>query len=138
MVDAVRTTIENGARQGVSQTRITLSPASLGGLQIHLTNTPNGLVARIVAEHSDAARTLLQGSDDLRRSLQAGGVTLVRLDIESSDQRGAASSDPRANPDGSGSRQPGGADRDVESADGATDSHLLTNAPAGSLVDVLA
>jgi flagellar hook-length control protein FliK len=138
MVDTVRTTIENGARQGISQARIALSPASLGGLQIHLTQTSDGLVARIVAEHSDAARTLQQGSDDLRRSLQAGGVTLVGLDIESSDERGAASSDPRANPDESGSRQPGGADQDVESADGPTDSHLLTTAPAGSLVNVLA
>jgi hypothetical protein len=66
-------------------------------------------------------------------------LTLVRLDIESSGQHGAASSDPRANPDGSGSRQPGGAERDVESADGVTDSQLLnTAASAGSLVDVLA
>jgi flagellar hook-length control protein FliK len=139
MVETVSTTIENGARQGISQARISLSPASLGGLQIHLTQTADGLVARIVADHSGAAATLRQGSDDLRRSLQAGGLKLVRLDIESSEQRGAASSDPRADSGGSGSRQSRGADPDVESADGVTNPQVQTIArPAGSLVNVLA
>jgi len=137
MVETVRTTIEIGARQGTPQMRIALSPASLGGLQIHLTETPNGIVARIVAEHSAAATTLQQGSDDLRRSLQSGGLTLLSLDIESSDQRGAASSDP--NIGGSGSRQSDDAEPDVASADGVTDLQPLTTAPpAGSLVNVLA
>jgi flagellar hook-length control protein FliK len=139
MVETVRTTIEVGARQGTSQMRIALSPASLGGLQIHLTETSNGLVARIVAEHSAAATTLQQASDDLRRSLQSGGLTLLRLDIESSDQRGAANADPRSNYGGSGSRQPDDADLDGASPDGVTSPQPLTTAPpAGSLVNVLA
>ena len=139
MVETVRTTIEVAARQGIPQMRIALSPASLGGLQIHLTETSNGLVARIVAEHSAAATTLQQASDDLRQSLQSGGLTLLRLDIESSDQRGAANSDLWANSGGSGSRQPDGADPDGASADGSSDPQLPTTAPrAGSLVNVLA
>jgi flagellar hook-length control protein FliK len=139
MVETVRTIIEIGARQGTGQMRIALSPASLGGLQIHLTETPNGLVARIVAEHSAAATTLQQASDDLRRSLESGGLTLLRLDIESSDQHGAANSDLWANSGGSRSRQPDGPDRDDASADPSADAQPLTTAPpAGSLVNVLA
>ena len=87
--ETVRTTIAMAARQGSSSARIQLSPASLGGLQIHLQRTADGLVARVIAEHPEAAQTLAQNGDDLRRSLQQSGMTLLRLDIGSSDRRDA-------------------------------------------------
>jgi flagellar hook-length control protein FliK len=85
--ETVRATIAMAARQGSSSARIQLSPASLGGIQIHLQRTSDGLVARVIAEHPEAAQTLAQNGDDLRRSLQQSGMTLLRLDIESSDRR---------------------------------------------------
>ena len=87
--EAVRSTIELAARQGVTQARIQLSPASLGGVQIHLQHTADGLVARVIADHPEAAQTLAQNGAELRRQLQAGGTTLLRLDIGSSDPRDA-------------------------------------------------
>ena len=61
--------------------------ASLGTIQIHLQRTSDGIVARVVTEHAEAAQTLAQNGDDLRRSLQQNGTHLLRLDIESSDQQ---------------------------------------------------
>jgi flagellar hook-length control protein FliK len=69
--------------------RIELSPESLGAIQIHLQHTPDGLVARVVTEHPEAAQTLSQGGDDLKRQLQQNGTVLLRLEIESSGQQGA-------------------------------------------------
>jgi hypothetical protein len=138
--ETVRTTIAMAARQGSSSARIQLSPASLGGLQIHLQRTADGLVARVIAEHPEAAQTLAQNGDDLRRSLQQSGMTLLRLDIESSDRRDpSAHQDPGAGGAGTGPRV--GADDDL-TLDGVTDStstqisaHDLSNS---ALVNVLA
>jgi flagellar hook-length control protein FliK len=138
--ETVRTTIAMAARQGSSSARIQLSPASLGGLQIHLQRTADGLVARVIAEHPEAAQTLAQNGDDLRRSLQQSGMTLLRLDIESSDRRDpSAHQDPGA--DGAGAGPRAGAD-DALALDGVTDSastqisaHDLSNS---ALVNVLA
>ena len=90
-VETVKTTIELGARQGFSQAKIQLAPANLGQITIHLQKTSDGIVAKVVADHSAAAQTMQQGGDDLRRSLQNSGLHLLRLDIETrGDQRGSA------------------------------------------------
>ena len=65
-------------------------------MQIHLQHTADGIVARVIADHAAAAQTLAQNGDDLRRSLQSHGVTLLRLDIESSDDRATAGAEDRA------------------------------------------
>jgi flagellar hook-length control protein FliK len=83
----VADTISMGTRDGISLARIQLSPESLGTISIRLQQTSDGLIAHVVAEHPEAARMLAQNGDDLRRSLQQNGTTLLRLDIESSDQR---------------------------------------------------
>ena len=108
-VQAVRAAIELATRQRISQASIQLSPASLGGLRIQLRQTSQGLVARIVAEHPDAAQTLAQGGEDLRRSLQQAGIPVARLDIETSDRPGtqgagsqSGSGDSRQHRDGGG------------------------------------
>jgi flagellar hook-length control protein FliK len=79
------------SKQGLTQARITLSPASLGEIRISLSQTSSGLVARVVADHPEAVRTLLENGGELRRSLEANGTTLLRLDISASDQPGAQS-----------------------------------------------
>ena len=134
-IETVRTTVEMAARQGVSQARIQLSPPTLGGIRISLSQTSDGLVARVVAEHGAAAQTLQQGSGELRRSLESAGLPLLRLDIESSDQRGAGAQDPNQAGDGADPTD----EANVEEQDGAT----LNEATAvelsnGAIVNVLA
>ena len=85
--EKVSNTIAMGARDGMSVARIELSPENLGAIQIHLQHTPDGIVARVVTEHPEAAQTLSQGGDDLKRQLQQNGTALLRLDIESSGQQ---------------------------------------------------
>jgi flagellar hook-length control protein FliK len=141
--ETVRTTIAMAARQGSSSARIQLSPASLGGLQIHLQRTADGLVARVIAEHPEAAQTLAQNGDDLRRSLQQSGMTLLRLDIESSDRRDA-SAQPQPGAGGSASRAGtgtgnGNGDGTLDAVTDATSLQISVNDLSGSaLVNVLA
>ncbi len=118
--ETVRTTIAMAARQGSSSARIQLSPASLGGLQIHLQRTADGIVARVIADHPEAAQTLAQHGDELRRSLAQAGTTLLALDIESSDRRDtAARQQPGAGE--SSARGSGPAGEDDGTVDGVTE-----------------
>jgi flagellar hook-length control protein FliK len=139
--EKVSDTIAMGARDGISMARIELSPESLGAIQIHLQHTPDGLVARVVTEHPEAAQTLSQGSDDLKRQLQQNGATLLRLDIESSGQQrsgrdGQAGS--TSGPDDNDPARPGtgSADEDAD-AQTAADTPLQTLS-GSALVNVLA
>ncbi len=136
----MRTTIAMAARQGSSTARIQLSPESLGGIQIHLQKTPDGIVARVVAEHAAAAQTLAQNGDDLRRSLESHGMTLLRLDIESGDRRDPSAQGQAGS--GSGSRFTGeGSDGDASTpaAPDATVTHISAHDLSDTaLVNVLA
>jgi flagellar hook-length control protein FliK len=86
-IDSLHTTITLLSRQGVSQARIQLAPASLGSIQIQLQRTEAGLVAKVVADRAETAHVLQQNSGELRRSLEATGQPLLRLDISASGQR---------------------------------------------------
>ena len=94
--EKVSNAIAMGTRGGVSVARIELSPQSLGAIQIHLQHTSDGLIARVVTDHPEAAQTLSQGGDELKRQLQQNGTVLLRLDIESSGHQGSGS---RSRPD---------------------------------------
>jgi flagellar hook-length control protein FliK len=124
--------------------RIELSPESLGAIQIHLQHTPDGLVARVVTEHPEAAQTLSQGSDDLKRQLQQNGTTLLRLDIESSGQQGAGRDGQAGSASGSDDTDQarsgtGSADDDTAEAVGAGSADTPLHIFSGSaLVNVLA
>ena len=135
-IETVRMTIEMAAGRGYSQARIELSPPELGAIRIHLHQTADGLIARVVAEHAGAAQTLQQGGSDLRRSLEQAGLPLLRLDIEASGQQGAQARDPQA--PAATSANAG----EAEDQDGATpdDSGARTQVqlPGGAIVDVLA
>jgi flagellar hook-length control protein FliK len=139
-VDAVRATFTAANQAGISSARISLSPASLGGIKISLSQTPDGLVARVVTDHPDAAQTLQQNAGDLKRSLEASGMSLLRLDIGSSGQQNLGSF--------SGSKGDGssaGAQVSGEQSDGGEEDAASTNSTeltielsSGSLVNVLA
>ena len=86
-VDAVKATFTAANQACVSSARISLSPESLGGIRISLSQTPEGLIARVTADHPEAAQTLQQNAGDLKRSLEQSGMSLLRLDIGSSGAR---------------------------------------------------
>ncbi|HLI58307.1 MAG TPA: flagellar hook-length control protein FliK [Solirubrobacteraceae bacterium] len=99
--DAVEATITMAARgAGITQARIELSPESLGDIQIHLQHTADGLVARVITAHPEAAQTLQASSDELRRSLEQSGAALLSLDISTS---GRGDGEPAADRNGSSS-----------------------------------
>lgn len=80
-IESLQATIELAARQGISQARIALHPQELGAIRIHLTQTSDGLVARVTAETPAAAQALAAGHTELRNSLGTIGLNLARLHI---------------------------------------------------------
>jgi flagellar hook-length control protein FliK len=114
-----------------------LHPAELGGVEIHLRHTQAGLVAHVVADHTAAAHVLREAGAELRRSLEAQGIDLLRLDIgtaQGDDRRslgnegtaggGAGRSNHRAAPDA------------VAAEEQVTETSIRL--PSGALIDVLA
>jgi flagellar hook-length control protein FliK len=133
--EAVEATITMAAKTGgVTQARIELSPDSLGDIQIHLQHTADGIVARVITAHPEAAQTLRAGSDDLKRSLEQNGTTLLRLDISTSG-RGDRNSGAEQN----GSSSTGAvAGEDEESTTGPTSTERVADLTGSALVNVLA
>jgi flagellar hook-length control protein FliK len=139
-VDAVKASFTAANQAGISTARITLSPESLGGIRISLSQTPDGLVARVATDHPEAAMTLQQSAGDLKRSLEESGMSLLRLDIGSSGQQsqssfaGSAGDGSQAGPGSSATHRMGGVEDDVAS----TPTELTVELAKGSLVNVLA
>ncbi|MDR9372898.1 flagellar hook-length control protein FliK, partial [Conexibacter sp. JD483] len=141
-VETVRLAMRASAERGVTHARISLSPAELGGIEIHLRHTADGLVAKVIADTTGAAQLLQQSADDLRRDLQQQGLNLLQLDIGASGEQA-----------GEAGAQHGFGDLDGSATarrDAAPEDELLTVAtdapatarslqlPNGALVDVLA
>jgi Flagellar hook-length control protein FliK len=139
MIESIGATIELAARQGAAQARIALHPQDLGHISIRLSQTGNGLLARVNADTPAAAQALADGRAELHQTLSSLGVTLLRLDIGSFTQSGAGEREQSAGGQG-GSSASGEADGSEET-DGAQ-APVQTTAPAGigagELVDVLA
>jgi flagellar hook-length control protein FliK len=157
-IESLHGTIQLAARQGLTQARISLQPEELGEIRINLTQTTQGLLARVTAESPAAAQALAAAHAQLRQSLSSLGINLTRLDIghhELSAQSGGTG--PKGNGQGgaaSGGESSGGrpnrADRSPTIAaptDPGTEADSLgveelapgTTAPSnGTLIDVLA
>ena len=138
-IETVRLALRASAERGVSHARIELHPRELGGIEIHLRQTADGLVARVVAEHAGAAQLLQHAGAELRRSLETQGLTLLRLDLGASGEQ-----DRRAPGEQHGFGDPSGRDADAEDAASVEDTLAAPTAqttltlPNGALVDVLA
>jgi flagellar hook-length control protein FliK len=139
-VETVRLTIGVSAQRGVTRARIALRPEELGGVEVHLRHTAEGLSARVVAEAPEAARLLSQAAGELRRTLEQQGLNLVRIEVGTAGSdaagtgTGAAGSDQRDGRRGPSSQagDPAGAETDLPIAD------RTIELPNGALVDVLA
>lgn len=146
-VETVRLALRAAADRGVTHARISLTPRELGSIEVHLRQTADGLVARVVAEHATAAQLLHDAGGELRRQLESQGLNLLRLDIGASGEQGGRAADRQAlanafaDGDGSG-RNSSGSDADpLAPLDGTPDQTSTTTTlalPNGALVDVLA
>jgi flagellar hook-length control protein FliK len=144
MIDSIRATVEIAARQGMTQARIALQPEDLGHISIRLSQTSEGLLARVSAETPAAAQALMAGRSELHQSLSSLGVSLLRLDISSFGQSQTGERDGSfAGEDGDsgasggsrGAEQVEGAAPLGEGEEGAAVSATISG---GELVDVLA
>jgi flagellar hook-length control protein FliK len=143
MIESIHATIELAARQGVSQARIALQPAELGEIRIHLTQTGDGLLARVTAETPAAAEALAGVRSELHQSLSSLGTSLLRLDINSFAQPEGRQGQGAGDASGSGSTRPGATTGPEGSIDQLQATEAADATPAagpalGELVDVLA
>jgi flagellar hook-length control protein FliK len=138
-VETVHAVIRMAQQNGITQARVQLHPEELGSIDIHLRSTSEGLVARVMADASQAANVLRHAGDELKRMLEGQGLNLARLDV------GTAPQDQRRSGFGPGD-QPGGrrngqgAPNGIE-LDGSVDTtteETTIRLPNGVLVDVLA
>ena len=145
-VETVRLALSAAADRGVTHARISLNPRELGSIEVHLRQTSDGLVARVVAQHAGAAQLLQNAGGDLRRALESQGLNLLSLDIGASGEQSGGPDDRQALANGAGgdaSGARGGQDASADplsaldpTADQTTTTTLaLSN---GALVDVLA
>ncbi len=150
-IESLHGTIQLAARQGLSQARISLQPEELGEIRINLTQTAQGLLARVTAESPAAAQALAAAHAQLRQSLSSLGINLTRLDIGHHDPSAqSGSTDPKSNGQGSAARgegssgsRPGRSTAIASPTDPETDPlaeepATSTTAPStGALIDVL-
>ncbi len=153
-IETLHGTIQLAARQGLSQARIALEPEGLGEIRINLTQTSQGLLARVSAETPIAAQALAAAHAELRQSLSSLGLNLARLSIGAHSHSAAHGGDTalggdRGGDGGSGDTFSRGA-RGGQSAastpptnpapeiEAEEDAHPGTAPSRGTLLDVLA
>jgi hypothetical protein len=126
-------------RDGSTQARITLEPAELGRVEIHLRYQAGGVAATLLADGTEAAQALVAAAGELRRSLEAQGVAVLALDVRAQQDERRSENTP-ADPD----EVTGGRAVDTVSGDGvrerALDEALAspTRSRLGTELDVLA
>ncbi len=139
VIDSVRASIEIASRQGIARARIALEPEALGQIRIHLTQTREGILARVSADTPEAARALMAGHSDLAESLRSLGTSLLSLDIGSFSHQQAGEQGTGAAGSGDGSTR--AADEGESQTNNQTGTAEGTAAspasPRGALVDVL-
>jgi flagellar hook-length control protein FliK len=82
-IETIHATVALASRQGAAQAQISLEPAELGAVKIHLTQTSEGLIARVSAQTAAGAEAIASGRSELHSTLSSLGVSLLRLDIGS-------------------------------------------------------
>lgn len=80
-IETIHATVALATRQGAAQAQISLEPAELGALRIHLTQTNEGLLARVSAETAAGAQAIASGQSELHSTLSSLGISLLRLDV---------------------------------------------------------
>lgn len=78
-IETINATVALANRQGSAQATIMLAPAELGALRIHLSQTGEGLTARVSAATAAGAQAIASGHRELHSMLSSLGISL-RLD----------------------------------------------------------
>src|SRR5262249_18446199 len=79
---AVQTAVRVAARDGRTTASVELHPAELGRVEIRLHyDADGGVTAHVTADNRAAASALQAQAPDLRRSLEAQGLTVLGLDV---------------------------------------------------------
>ena len=139
MIESIHATIQLAAGQGASQARISLEPAELGEIRIHLTQTGDGLLARVTADTPAAAQALAAGRGELHEALSSLGTTLLRLDIGSSGLPEGRAERQAPTPQRSSRRSATTDDEEsIDAAQAPVPSGTGPTQALGELVDVLA
>ncbi|PTL59169.1 flagellar hook-length control protein FliK [Paraconexibacter algicola] len=145
-VDRMIDLVHVATARGVARARLQLHPQELGGIEVRLRQSVDGLVAQITAQNGDAVQAVAQAGAELRRSLEERGLQLASLDIRLAAD-GDAGSPWQQHAQARGREDaPGRAATTAAIADALadTDPDLVTDpapsaaAPAGALVDVVA
>jgi len=137
MVETIHATIELAARQGISQARISLEPAELGEIRIHLSQSSDGLLVRLTADTPAGAQALASGRGELHQALSSLGSTLLRLDIGSGSAQGGEGRQAEGSPRPARRGQTGGGEN-IDPASGPDEAGAPHTQVLGELVDVLA
>lgn len=137
--------IRIAADRGITHAKLNLRPVELGGIEVRLKTTPQGVTAQLVADSAEAAKLLTQAADDLRRDLADRNVNLLSLDVSTQQQyQDQQAGQTQADIFGD-DHQPGGAralrfgpqgDAGLAESPAPADTSLVL--PNGVLVDVLA
>ncbi len=151
-IESLHGTIQLAARQGLAQARISLQPEELGEIRINLTQTAQGLLARVTAESPAAAQALAAAHAQLRESLSS--LNLARLDIGHHDPAQSGGAEANGNGQGGAARGEGfsgGRPSRSTAIAAPTDPETETDSPVaevptpsmtapstGALIDVLA
>jgi flagellar hook-length control protein FliK len=140
MIDSIGATIELASRQGIAKARIELQPEELGHISIRLSQTSEGLRARVTADTPAGVQALSQGRSELRQTLGSLGLSLLQLDIGSSGQPQTGEQDGRfaANADESSAVGATDATEESEALAQPQDNTRPAGVPLGEIVDVLA
>ena len=73
--------IQTSARTGISRARIDLRPPELGHVEIRLRYGTDGVRATVTASSPAAVQALGSTTGDLKRALEAQGLTVLGLDV---------------------------------------------------------
>jgi flagellar hook-length control protein FliK len=128
--ERIEALVKVATRHGAAEARMELHPQELGSVVVKLRVTSEGLSATFTASNPEAVTQLQQAGDDLRRTLEAKGLTLATLDVRA--QSGEAGD--RREERGWGRSKDR---RHVPSVDDEPASTVTTTSvPVGELVDV--
>jgi flagellar hook-length control protein FliK len=125
LAHAAQTAITISSQNGDTSARITLHPNELGSVEIHLRYGSDGITATVRADSPQAAQILHQAAPDLKRALEAQGMSLLGFDVR--DRSGQpASGDPTG--------QQGGSNKGGANANGEPDDEIAGVAGPDSAV----
>jgi flagellar hook-length control protein FliK len=139
-VEHIHALLRIANHRGEAHAHLALKPVELGGVEVRLRVTTEGLVASITAERPESAQVLQQAGADLRRAFEAAGVNVAALDIGlAGDDAGSRAHERHAEAAQRAAAQNRAAhDDELSPTDPDHTTPTTTTIALGALVDVLA